>query len=501
MAVEVGGHGGGDVIQHAPLLLTTRLDHAQQRLHKPAPARTLRPERQLPPDHRLAQTPLCRVVRRLHALRLQKRPQPVPVLMQLPAHPHQPRVPAAQTAQQQAVHVLANRRQDRLQLRESERPVPAAGPLAEQLFGRTHEIPPQAFDLPVGMIHQRLKVPFQMRPAPLQAATLPVHLRPIAAHHSGERLSEEFGDRRRRPTAPEGEHREGLGDERPQPGFDLAFLRGGLVPVQAGLLGQRLDQFVVGRPEGLGGDVLVLDGQGWAAGDVQDGRDEQSCAAFALAEQGHQRGREGDEPGAGLSGRGALRQAGARRFAAVRAGQSMLLVFGDEGFDLGEFPDLMTEGGRIVPAQRGLAAAAVVGRQGDERGAIGGGEESPFVPGMSGLSSRCVLRSGFGGRRFGVGMLRGGRQRRVTGRLLEFRDLPPELVDLSEQQSDDHLGLRRLASNQFFGDLQRHGGDVADPRKSEKPNFTQRPVNGYTPIRSKKLREMHQSVTMLLTSH
>ncbi len=90
----------------------------------------------------------------------------------------------------------------------------------------------------------------------------------------------------------------------------------------------------------------MFDRQRRAAGDVQDRGHEQRRAALALPEQGHQRGREGDQAGAGLAGRDTRWQLRTGRFAAVAAGQAMLLVLGDERFDLRELPHLMTERGR-----------------------------------------------------------------------------------------------------------------------------------------------------------
>ena len=61
---EVGFDGGGDEGEGVATLLTAGFDHRQHRLDEAAAGRTLRPERQLPPDHRMTQRTLARVVRR-----------------------------------------------------------------------------------------------------------------------------------------------------------------------------------------------------------------------------------------------------------------------------------------------------------------------------------------------------------------------------------------------------------------------------------------------------
>ncbi len=64
--------------------------------------------------------------------------------------------------------------------------------------------------------------------SPQQPATLPIRLRSIAAHHTGNRLAQQVVDRPGGATATEGEHRGSPGHERPEPRLRLeAGSRGG----------------------------------------------------------------------------------------------------------------------------------------------------------------------------------------------------------------------------------------------------------------------------------
>ena len=56
---------GSEESENVAPLLAAGFDHRQHRLHKTAAARALRPKRELPPDHRMTQRPLARIVRRL----------------------------------------------------------------------------------------------------------------------------------------------------------------------------------------------------------------------------------------------------------------------------------------------------------------------------------------------------------------------------------------------------------------------------------------------------
>ena len=88
---EMRFDGGGDEGEGVATLLAAGFDHRQHRLDETAAGGALRSERQLPPDHRMTQRTLARVVRRFDPFVLQKRPQPLAMLVQLPTRAPQRR--------------------------------------------------------------------------------------------------------------------------------------------------------------------------------------------------------------------------------------------------------------------------------------------------------------------------------------------------------------------------------------------------------------------------
>jgi len=87
----VGFDGFGDEGEDVTVLLTAGFDHAQQRRDEAAAAPAsgypaLRAERQLSPDHRVTQRPFTGIVRRLDIAMIQKRPQRIEAIEDMPAH-------------------------------------------------------------------------------------------------------------------------------------------------------------------------------------------------------------------------------------------------------------------------------------------------------------------------------------------------------------------------------------------------------------------------------
>ncbi len=80
---EMSFDGGCDEGKNIAALLTTTLNHRQHRLDKSTAPYALSSKRQLPPNYRVTQRTLARVVRRLNTFMPQKRPQPSTMLVQL----------------------------------------------------------------------------------------------------------------------------------------------------------------------------------------------------------------------------------------------------------------------------------------------------------------------------------------------------------------------------------------------------------------------------------
>ena len=155
--VEAGCEGAGEVVEDAPALLSAGVDGGEQRLHKPAASGTLRSERQLAPDHRRAQGPFGRVVRRFDAVDLRERPQPVAVRVQFVAHAHQPCVGAEQAAQEQAFDLVTDRFEQTPESSSRECAVTTARPLPKQLCGRSQEVASQSVHLTIRVLESILE--------------------------------------------------------------------------------------------------------------------------------------------------------------------------------------------------------------------------------------------------------------------------------------------------------------------------------------------------------
>ena len=97
---EVGVDCFADVSEDVAGLLSTCFDDGQHRLHEAAATGTLRAEGKLSPNDRVTQGPFAGIVRRLHAIHFQKRPQPGAMLPQFLAHADQMWIAAVCAAQQ-----------------------------------------------------------------------------------------------------------------------------------------------------------------------------------------------------------------------------------------------------------------------------------------------------------------------------------------------------------------------------------------------------------------
>ena len=80
-------------------------------------------------------------------------------------------------------------------------------------------------------------------------------------------------------------------------------------------------------------------------------------------------------------------------------------------------------------------------------------------------------------------MLHAGRQRGVLRRLalslpFQFLNPRPQLGIFHQQHTDDGLGFRRLASDAFFRDYQRHATVVAHKRRSSPDQFAKNTTPG-----------------------
>ena len=189
---EVGGNGLGDEVEDAGVLLAAGFDCGEHRLHEAAPGRALRAKGKFPPNHCMTQRALAGVIGRLDPFHFQKGPQAIAMTIQRVAHASQSRAFAERSAQQQGVHLTADRPHRAKPPATGECPIAIARPEAKQLACFAHQIVPQSFGLSIARVDQGLEVAFQVSPAPLQATVRPIHLGPIAGDHAGECVAQPF---------------------------------------------------------------------------------------------------------------------------------------------------------------------------------------------------------------------------------------------------------------------------------------------------------------------
>ena len=455
--------GLGEVVEGGPVLLATGLDDCQHRFDKTAAVIALCAKRKLAPNDTVTKGPLAAVVRGFDPVVFHVGPEPLAMIVQLLAHADQPRVATKHAAQQQGVDLGPDRYHQALESHAGDSPVAITSPERKHLPRRPHQIVAQTLHLLVLVVDQGLKVAFQMSPAPLQSAALPVHFRPIAIHDPCKRRGQQIVQDRRGPGRTQGKDREGLGHERPQPGFRTLLFRGRLVDTQLFLRRQLRRQFLIGRTDRSRGLCLHLHGQRRATRLVQQTFQEHRRATFALAEVGHQQCGEGHQSWSRLTDRHAGREFPAGRRPATGTGEPVPLVLRDQRLDLRQFPHLM-------PQRFGIVA-----QQLDSASTTGGGPEQHYVLALVRRKQRPLVfrvprlaATLLPGSRLPRGlcmrMLCTGRQRRVLRRLSTFQlgDAPCEPLQFLPQRANDRLRRRRETGQLFFREIERHTHGVAE---------------------------------------
>ena len=244
----------------------------------------------------VTQGALAGVVGRFDPFHFQKGPQAVAMIVQRAAHAPQSRAFAERSAQQQGVHLAADRPHRAKPAATRERPIAIAGPQAKQLACFAHQIVPQAFGLSIARVDQGLEIAFQVGPTPLQAAVRPIHLGPIAGDHAGECFAQPFfqqrgGARQRTPktvNAPAtAVHSQALSEP--------SLVGDSSIPSCSWTGSCSTSSSYAGRKAAVTWFCIFTDPAGRARL-VQQGLQEQRRAALALAEVSHQQPAESDQP-------------------------------------------------------------------------------------------------------------------------------------------------------------------------------------------------------------
>ena len=275
--------------------------------------------------------------------------------------------------------------------------------MLEQLASCASQVVPQPFGLTVATVDQRLKIAFQMCPAPLQTFYPPVHLGAIARDDAAKLVGEQIVQRRRLTRGTHREHRERPGHERPQPSLPVLFLGRRFVGAELVLRRQFSRQRFVRRPQGCRHLSLHLHRQRRTARLTEQRAEELGRAPLALTVIDHQQSGESHQPRARLT----LWHAA------------------------GQFPDLVPQRPRVAARQLLASSTALLGLERLHTVAVFAGKQRPLMFRMARLSPAFLLRLAFPRRGLAVRMQRAGRQRGVLRRLAFY--LPSQLVKLCFQ--------------------------------------------------------------------
>ncbi len=185
MGFDSSGQIGEDIA--APL--AAGLYHRQHGSDEAAATGALCSEGELSPNHGMAQRPLARVVGRFDPFVAQERPQPLAVFVQLSARAAHVWIAALAPAQQQALHLAADRAHPTPQGRPRNLSHAIVGPVLEQRARQAPQPGTQPLALDRAAVDHRLKIALQMGLAPLQAAQLSIHLGPMAVDDARKRFA------------------------------------------------------------------------------------------------------------------------------------------------------------------------------------------------------------------------------------------------------------------------------------------------------------------------
>ena len=467
-------------------MLAAGFDSGEHRFDEAAARGALRAEGELAPDDGVPQRAFAGVVRRFDAVVLEKGPKPVAMRVQFAAHAGEQLVPARRAPFEQRFDPSPDRAHATNQRASRDRAVAKVGPVLEQAFRRRSQSAAEPRRPAVAAVDQFLKVPLQMRPAPLQLRQRKIHSRAIARDNARELVPQQVADAGRLARAAHGKEREAIGHVGPKPGLVVLFFGRRFVDREGGLPRQRGGQFVVRRSQRGGRLVLQLHDPAGRTGLAEDLFQEERRTALALAITAHQERDERHEPRPGRPGRNAFGKFRAG-LCTARAIEPMPLVFAHERLDFRQFPHLMPQWFGVVAGQFFAAPSALGWLERLHVVARFGRNQRPFVFLVARLAAPLSLRLPPLGLwlRLGVRMLRARRQRRVLGiQSALCLKLPNPFQQQFDKRPDRrrHLGLKlRRNRNRDWVD-QRHDASrllqsTSCPDQSEK----KRPqgVNGY----------------------
>lgn len=169
------------------------------------------------PDVGVAQGAFAGVLGRLGTHVLEKRSQSVAMLDQFAAHACEPFVPARRPPLQQLLDPPTHRNHPSHQRGPRHRPGAEVAPVPEQPPHLPSQVLAESLGPAIGRVGPGLKIPLEVRLAPLQLRQPGIQPRPVARDDTGELGSEQIAHAGRLALAAHGEQRELAGHAGPQP--------------------------------------------------------------------------------------------------------------------------------------------------------------------------------------------------------------------------------------------------------------------------------------------
>src|SRR5271166_5648064 len=443
---------------------------------------TVGPTTDPPPDHGVPQCAFYNVVRRRNSLDACESPQTVFYLEELVACGRRFRALAPRPFQKglldfptQAVHPL-------LKHIPRQSPVAHPVPVTEQSVRQRKQPRSRSLAATTSVDH-RLEVSAQMRPASLTPECLDplIRAKPITAddlivfapqERCGDFAATTFGD---------GKDRAKSGHRGPQPSLAAVLAPRCLVDINRLGLMDRSRELVVRGFKGDGRLPFQLGNH--SGGDRQSKQVAYHLLDLTITEAigAREHGQHGLKVRAEASRGDARWQGSAGRLAAARAGQTVEPILIDDWLDLGQFGDLMDQGGGVIAAEFMTASAAssrlTVGRLAN----VLGRDQGTVSLTMSGLPTS--LLSAGRSRRLALHSDRIGRRglRRVRGveleTILEIIDTRFKLgkalfVELDERKNR-RLDFWRSRVPHRFGDRGRpcHAGRIIMSFANDNPRL------------------------------
>ena len=218
VVMEVAFDGGCDEVEYVAVLLAAGFDDGQQSFNESAASRALGAEAQLTPDHGVTHGTLSHVVCGLNSHMMTKRPQRIIAAQQFLAGCRSRHMRAAHAVFQRQVHSPVEPVQVSIETHSRQAPIPSAMQVSEEFGSVLQQFRADRLCGPPGIDH-RLKVSFQVCPAPLDRFQPKVHFGSIAGHDTAISFREQFFDHFCFAQSANGKHGEVCRRHNPGPGF------------------------------------------------------------------------------------------------------------------------------------------------------------------------------------------------------------------------------------------------------------------------------------------